>query len=72
MSNISKADRQAAFAKVFSGVKVSFSRRTHDMEEAGRTEIRIGKTARDKAKGHTPYKKNQRVWDKVARLWLKV
>lgn len=72
MSVISKADRQSAFAKVFGGVKSSFSRRSYDMESAGRTEIRLGKTARDKANGHIPYKKNQRIWDKTARAWLKV
>jgi hypothetical protein len=43
----------------------------HDfcIEETG--VARPGKTARDKANGHVPYKKNRRIWDSNDRLWVK-
>jgi hypothetical protein len=33
---------------------------------------RPGKTARDKARGHIPYRTNRRIWDREAREWVKV
>lgn len=33
---------------------------------------RPGKTAEDKARGHVPYKKNRRVWDRTEGQWCKV
>jgi len=63
---ISKADRVAAFEKVFGGVNGSATKRVSS-ENAGRNEkgqeMRVGKTKRDKANGHQPYKKNVRIWD---------
>lgn len=32
---------------------------------------RPGKTARDKANGHIPYKTNRRIWDDRAKAWVK-
>lgn len=32
---------------------------------------RPGKTARDKANGHIPYKKNRRIWDRADKVWVK-
>lgn len=63
---VTKQDRRVAYAKVFGGVNLSFSRSESAMREAGRTEIRVGKTARDKANGHIPYKKNRRILDASA------
>lgn len=67
-----KTARKLAFDKVFGGVNVSFSRNTEIMREQGRTEIRLGKTARDKANGHVAYQKNRRVWDQKDHAWAKV
>lgn len=69
MSN--KQERRAAFEKVFGGVNVSFSRSNEAMRSNGRTEIRQGKTARDKANGHVPYQKNKREWDSTQRRFVK-
>lgn len=45
-----------------------------DRDDGGRR--REGKTAKDKARGHVPYKKNRRVWDDGGRTgggkWIKV
>lgn len=54
---VSKEERQAAYDHVFGNVNVSATRRD------GSQEMREGKTARDKANGHVPYRKNRRVWD---------
>ena len=34
-------------------------------------DMRIGKTARDKANGHVAYQKNRRVWDEELRKFVK-
>ncbi len=63
---ITKAERQQAFEKVFGNVNVGATKRV-SLENAKRgemyQEMRTGKTARDKAKGHMPYRKNIRVWE---------
>lgn len=62
---ITKADRVAAFEKVFGMVNVSATKRVSaENLKHGETyrEMRVGKTARDKARGHQPYRKNVRIW----------
>ncbi len=34
-----------------------------DADRKKPVEMRVGKTSRDKAKGHIPYRKNIRIWD---------
>lgn len=43
--------------------------------EGKEVRVRAGKTARDKANGHTPYKKNRRIWSDSktsSGQWVKV
>lgn len=54
---ISREEMKAAFDKVFGSVNTAATRRD------GETEMRVGKTKTDKAKGHTPYKKNVRIFE---------
>lgn len=67
---VSKAFEQV-FGNVGNGSKVI------GKDEHGKPrEMRIGKTAKDKAKGHIAYKKNRRVWSDgskgTAGQWVKV
>lgn len=59
-----------AFEQVFG--KVNTGATTRD----GKTEMRKGKTARDKANGHQAGVKNRRIWDDGGRAgsgkWVKV
>lgn len=48
---------ESAYNQVFGQVNTSAP--TKD----GKQPMRVGKTARDKAKGHQPYKKNRRVFE---------
>lgn len=54
-----------AYTKVFGNVNTTATKRDSRV-------MRVGKTARDKAKGHVPYVKNRRIWDKQDRMWVKV
>ena len=58
-----------AYEQVFGGVNNSFIR-------DGKKEMRVGKTSRDKAKGHVAGQKNRRVWDDGGKAgsgkWIKV
>ena len=60
----------AAFEKVFGAANLLATSRKAN-ESGVHQVMRVGKTARDKAKGHQPYKKNRRVWDDKAG-WVKV
>lgn len=59
-----------AWLKVFGGVNGNTFNRSESKQE-----MRIGKTARAKAKGHIPYQKNRRVWEDGGRKgegrWIK-
>ena len=62
---ISKAERKEAFIKVFGEVNGAATKRvSQENARQGETfkEMRVGKTAVDKRKGHRPYQKNIRVW----------
>lgn len=71
MSKVSKA-----FEQVFGGVNVSASSRSAVHNGGTHKEMRVGKTAKDKANGHIAGKKNRRVWDdggwRFAGQWKKV
>ncbi|QEG09125.1 hypothetical protein HWC29_gp061 [Aeromonas phage 4_4572] len=54
---VSKAFEQV-FGQVGNGSKII------GKDEHGKPrEMRVGKTERDKANGHVPYRKNRRIWD---------
>lgn len=65
MKAVSKAERSAAFEKVFGGVNGKATKRV-SLENARKGEVyqamRVGKTKRDKANGHNPNSKNVREW----------
>lgn len=70
MKTVSKAFEQV-FGNVGNGSK------TVGKDEHGKPrEMRIGKTAKDKSKGHVAGQKNRRVWDDGGRAgsgkWIKV
>ena len=63
------------FEQVFG--KVGNGSKTIGKDEFGKPrEMRVGKTAKDKANGHVAYKKNRRVWSDGSKgtpgQWVKV
>lgn len=54
---LSREEMKAAFEKVFGAVNTAATRRD------GKTEMRVGKTKADKAKGHCAWKKNVRIFE---------
>lgn len=60
-----------AYEQVFGGVRGGH--KTVGVDDQGNPVVmRVGKTARDKANGHVPGKKNRRNFDDKARVWVKV
>ena len=55
-----------AYDQVFGGANLNAPKKD------GKKAMRIGKTKRDKDKGHIAGKKNRRVWDDKSHIWVKV
>lgn len=64
-----QADFNKVFGNIGNGKKVVGYT---DATKKHTCEMRVGKTARDKANGHVAYQKNRRVWDNVAHKWVKL
>jgi hypothetical protein len=52
---------------IISGINVA-----GDKVESNHPRPRLGKTKKDKEKGHIPGRKNRRIWDSSSRKWVKV
>ena len=61
-SKSEKTAMRSAFEQVFGNVNGSADKRVA-LGERGYTEMRCGKTKRDKANGHDASRKNVRIWD---------
>lgn len=62
----------AAFKKVFGQANLEATSRSADPKTGERQVMRIGKTKRDKAKGHKATDVNRRLWDDKACKWIRV
>lgn len=62
MTKEMRDNRAAAYQQVFGEVNGGATKRVAEGEK-GYREMRVGKTKRDKAKGHSPHQKNVRVWE---------
>lgn len=66
-NNLEKTAMSKAYEKIFGDVNTTATKRCREGEK-GHVKMRVGKTAKDKANGHIPYKRNRRVLDLGAPL----